>query len=160
MCGGFGGGSSNNDQGRIIAGGRGSNIAVRRKSKTAQTIQNTMAGIAGSMLFPGGGLALTEASKRANTAEFDLRTGVGTAQKSPGGLGKDSARDKARDLLASAQGSAQGTPKEKAAKIMTDTQDKRKKAKAKVSAGPTKRSSTLLAGRKIAEDKLKTALGQ
>ena len=154
MCGGFGGGSSNNDQGRIIAGGRGSNIAVRRKSKTAQTIQDTMAGFAGSLLFPGGGLALSEFSKRANTAEFDLRTGVGTAQKSPGGLGKDSARDKARDLLAAGK----LTPKDKAAKIMADTQNKRKKAKA--SAGPTKRGSTLLAGRQIAEDKFKTLLGQ
>lgn len=154
MCGGFGGGSSNNDQGRIIAGGRGSNIAVRRKSKTAQTIQDTMAGFAGSLLFPGGGLALSEFSKRANTTEIDLRTGLGTASQTPGGLGKDSARDKARDLLVASQ----RADKKRSVKREAATQDKRKKGKA--SAGPTKRGSTLLAGRQIAEDKFKTLLGQ
>ena len=151
MCGGFGGSPSNNDQGRIVRGGRGSNIAERRKSETAQTIQNAMAGFAGSMIFPGGGLALTELSKRANTTEINLRTGLGTASSAPSGLDRDSAGDKSRTLLASA-----GTPKERSAKIMADTQDKRKKAKSSVSA----RAGTILAGRKIAEDKLKTKLGQ
>ena len=152
MCGGFGGSPSNNDQGRIVRGGRGSNIAERRKSETAQKIQDTLAGFAGSVIGgPFGGFLAGEASKRANTTEINLRTGLGTASSAPSGLDRDTAGDKSRTLLASA-----GTPKERSAKIMADTQDKRKKAKSSVSA----RAGTILAGRKIAEDKLKTKLGQ
>ena len=136
-----------------LRGGRGSTTGTREKSTFEKQASGTFASFIGSMLAgPVGGAALKNIADRDSSFNVDLTTGSRVIDTSPDGSGDDNTL-----IPKVAKKPVQGTPKEKAATIMADTQAKRKKAKA--SARPS-RSSTLLAGRKIAEDKLKTALGQ
>ena len=158
--------SSSSGTSNIVAGGRGSNIAEKKKSKTEMAIGQGISKFAGSLLggaiggVPGsiaGSKAFSSlASSNPNTT-IDLRTGKSTAGPGAGASGDENTA-RVFPLL-----SADTKDKEAAATATAATakaaEDKKAKAAALKNAGGTK-TKTVLAGAKIAEEKLKTKLGQ
>ena len=172
MCGSSSGSDSGGGTSNIVAGGRGSNIAVRKKSKASQLIQDTAAGFAGGIIGgPLGSIAAKQLSKRGNTTEINLSTGQATPgpQRQVTGSGESrndnviktpvASADTGTTALTAAANEKAATEKaatEKAATVAAE--EKAAAEKKKKSAG--KKTKTVLAGAKIAEDKLKTKLGQ
>ena len=157
MCGPSG--SSSSGGSNIVRGGRGSNIAEKKKGKTEMAFSTGLSKFVGSMLGgavagPAGSLAgskfLGDIAKGSTTSEINLATGRSTAGPGAGPSGDNNTPEAA--LIARQQAAA---TEEKAAATVATKESKRKKA-----AQGTTKASTILAGRKIAEDKLKTKLGQ
>ena len=154
--------SSSGGQGNITRGGRGSLIAEKKKSPTEQAFSTGLSKFVGSMLGgavggPAGAVAgskfLGDIAKGSTTREINLATGKSTAGPGAGPSG-DAGEERTRLALVQDAAAKTVATEEKAAATAATT-TKRKKA----AAGTTK-ASTILAGRKIAEEKLKTKLGQ
>lgn len=162
MCGSTPSSSSGGGTSNIVRGGRGSNIAERKKSKLGQAVQDTFAGLGGSMIAgPFGSIAATQLSKRANTTEINLSTGKRTQafDEIKSSFDDSTARQEAgkKQTALTAATATEATTKAATA-TATAADDKAKAASIKKRGG--KRTKTVLAGAKIAEEKLKTKLGQ
>lgn len=159
MCGSSTSSSSGGGESNIVRGGRGSNIAERKKSKLGQAVQDTFAGLGGSMIAgPFGSIAAKQLSKRANTTEINLSTGKRTQafDEIKSSFDDSTARQEAGKKQTALTAAAAATKTATATAKKAD--DKAKAASIKKRGG--KRTKTVLAGAKIAEEKLKTKLGQ
>lgn len=159
MCGSSTSSSSGGGESNIVRGGRGSNIAERKKSKLGQAVQDTFAGLGGSMIAgPFGSIAATQLSKRANTTEINLSTGKRTQafDEIKSSFDDSTSRQEAGEKQTALTAAAAATKTATATAKKAD--DKAKAASIKKRGG--KRTKTVLAGAKIAEEKLKTKLGQ
>ena len=161
MCG--GGGSSSGGESNIARGGRGSNIAEKKKSKTEMAFGQGLSKFVGSMLGgavggPAGAFAgskfLGNIAKGSTTNEINLSTGRSTAGSGAGPSGDDNSGSGGGLLLAQQEAAAKTAASEKTAATAAAKEAQRKKSAA------TTKARTILAGKKIAEDKLKTKLGQ
>lgn len=150
-----------------LRGGRGSTTATREKSTFEKQASGTFASFVGSMLGgPVGGAALKNLADRDSSFNVDLTTGSRVIDTSPDGSGDDNSlipRVAKKPGAEQVGPSAADLAKTKATKLAADKAAADKSRASKAAAAKVKRGSrggTLLAGRKIAEDKLKTALGQ
>ena len=146
-----------------LRGGRGSTTATREKSTFEKQASGAFASFIGSTLGgPVGGAALKNLADRDSSFNVDLTTGSRVIDTSPSGSGDDNTLIP-KVAKKEAGPSAADLAETKATKLAADKAAADKSRASKAAASKVKRgrrTSTLLAGRKIAEDKLKTALGQ
>lgn len=143
----------------VVAGGRGSTVGETAKSSAQQGLSDAAAGFAGNALGtavggPVGGLIggrfAKSLSAADNTNEIDLSTGKSTAK--PGMTDRTNSTNSG---AAVALLSKNDTPVDLASTVNTEASS----TDSSSSSSSKPKTATILAGRGIAKDKLKTRLG-